>query len=237
VLVTVPAISNGAAVHESRQLPSWLIFDVRQKHMESLLSVWFSPRETVRKERHEPPWLTFVIVWTWGAAYALERSMFEGRFPHSSFEARLSFPIIVGLFGGLFYFWTMSVAIDLTGSWFKGRATSQQIRRALVVGAIPKAISVMFFVLMALILGHGFFDDTDLSEDSPLSDLIVILLLALLIIVLTIWSAIATSQALAEVQGFKSAWKAWLHYVVAFLSLAVVLAIPFVGWIFLRRAM
>jgi hypothetical protein len=30
VLVAVPAISNGATVHESRQLPSWLIFDVGQ---------------------------------------------------------------------------------------------------------------------------------------------------------------------------------------------------------------
>jgi hypothetical protein len=33
VLVAVPAISNGAAAHESRQLPSWLIFDVRRRKM------------------------------------------------------------------------------------------------------------------------------------------------------------------------------------------------------------
>jgi hypothetical protein len=31
VLVTVLAISNGATAHESRQLPSWLIFDVSPK--------------------------------------------------------------------------------------------------------------------------------------------------------------------------------------------------------------
>jgi hypothetical protein len=38
VLVAVLAISNGAAAHESRQLPSWLIFDVRQKMRSSLSS-------------------------------------------------------------------------------------------------------------------------------------------------------------------------------------------------------
>ena len=31
VLAAVLAILNGAAVHESRQLPSWLIFDVRRE--------------------------------------------------------------------------------------------------------------------------------------------------------------------------------------------------------------
>lgn len=203
--------------------------------MDALISIWFRPRETVRREIEEPVWLKIAIVWAWGAAYALDRAMFDGRFPHASFEARLAFPIVVGLFGGLFYFWTMSVAIDLTGSWFKGRATSRQIRRALLVGAIPRALSVTCFVLMALALGHGFFDDTEFSEDSPWSDLIVLLTSMLLIITLTIWSVIATSQALAEVQGFNSAWKAWLHYIVAFLCLVVVLAIPLVGWILLWR--
>jgi hypothetical protein len=33
VLVVVLAISNDATAHESRQLPPWLIFDVRQKKM------------------------------------------------------------------------------------------------------------------------------------------------------------------------------------------------------------
>lgn len=203
--------------------------------MDSLLSVWFRPRETVRSEANEAGWLKFAIVWAWGAAYALERAMFEGHFPHASFEARLSFPIIVGLFGGLFYFWALSVAMDLTSSWFNGRATPQKIRRALVIGAIPKAASVLFFVLMALVLRNAFFDDTDLSEDSPLSDLIFVLVSTLLIIILNIWSIVSTAKALAEVQGFHSAWKAWLHYVIAFLCLAVVFALPLVGWILLLR--
>jgi hypothetical protein len=204
--------------------------------MNSLFSVWFRPRETVRVEATESVWLKLAIVWAWGAAYALERSMFEGRFPDWSFEARLSFPIGFGLFSGLFYFGMMTVAIDLTSSWFKGRATSRQIRRALVIGGIPKAISVLVLVLLALVLRHDFFDDTDLSEDTPLLVLIVLLISAVVFLVLTIWSIVATSHTLAEVQGFKSAWKGWLHCIVAFLCLMVVVAIPVVGLMLLWRA-
>jgi hypothetical protein len=43
VLVAVLAISNGATVHESRQLPSWLIFDVR--HKMTNLTRMFSPAQ------------------------------------------------------------------------------------------------------------------------------------------------------------------------------------------------
>lgn len=204
--------------------------------MDALTTIWFTPRETVRNSDKEPVWLKIAIVWAWGAAYALERAMSEGHLSGASFEARLSFPLIIGLFGGLSYFWTMPIAIVLTGSWFKGRAASKEIRRALIVGAIPRAMSVLFLVLMAMVLRHDFFDETEISEDRPISDLVVLLATGLLIVVLTIWSIIATSKALAEVQGFKSAWKAWLHYVVAFLCFVIVLMIPLTLWMVASRS-
>jgi hypothetical protein len=200
--------------------------------MNTLTTVWFRPRESARDASGpEPLLLRLAIVWAWGAAYALERAMFEGKMPHLSFGMRLSFPLIIGLFGGAFYFWALSIAIDLTSSWFKGGATLRQIRRALVVGAIPKAFSLGFFVLFAVVLGHAFFDGVEDFEALAITDLAVSGFAATAILVLTGWSVIATSKALAEVQGFKSAWKAWLHTIVAFLCLVVVLAIPVVLWI------
>jgi hypothetical protein len=204
--------------------------------MNALTTVWFRPRESARGECPEPLLLQLAIVWAWGAAYALERGMFEGKMPHLSFGMRLSLPLIVGLFGGAFYFWSLSIAIDLTSSWFKGRATLPQIRRALVIGAIPKAFSLVFFVLFAVVLGHAFFDGVEDFEELASSDLVVSGLAAIAILVLTGWSVIATSNALAEVQGFKSAWKAWLHTLVAFLCLIVVVAIPIVLLILLWKS-
>ncbi len=177
---------------------------------------------------HDSIFLQTAIIWAWGCAYALERSMSEGRMPPWSFESRLALPVAVGLFGGLFYFLTMAVAINLTSSWFKGRASLKQIRRALILGAIPKALCVIFYLLLALVFRDAFFDDPELPDGRPLSDIVFFSASICVIAVLTVWSIIATSKALAEVQGFKSAWKAWLHYIVAFLSMVMVFAIPVV---------
>lgn len=164
----------------------------------------------------------------------MERAMGEARMPDWSFEMRLSFPLIVGLFGGAFYFFTMALAINLTNSWFKGRASLKEIRHALILGAIPKAISVVFFLLLALVFREAFFDNPNLPDGYPTSDGLFYWGGLLLILALTIWSIIATPQALAEVQGFRSAWKAWLHLVVAFLTLLLIFAIPMIAWILLR---
>lgn len=203
--------------------------------MGPLISIWLQPRETVRSAATANlTVLKIAIIWAWGCAYAFERAMGEARLPDSSFEARLIFPLVVGLFGGAFYFFMMALAINVTNPWFNGRASMREIRQALILGAIPRAVSVVFFLLLALVFREAFFDNPDLPDGYPTTDCIFYWGGLLLILALTVWSIIATSHALAEAQGFHSAWKAWLHLVVAFLTVLLVFAIPMVAWMLLR---
>jgi len=160
--------------------------------------------------------------------------MGEARLPEWSFEQRLSFPLIIGLFGGAFYFFTLALTINLTNSWFKGRASPKEIRRALILGGIPRALSVVFLLLLALVFRDAFFDNPNLPDGYPSADGLFYWSGLVLILALAVWSVIATSKTLAEVQGYRSAWKAWLHWVVAFLLLLFVFAIPMVAWMALR---
>lgn len=194
--------------------------------MNAFLTLWFSPRETTRSEADLPGWLHLAIMWAWGAGYALERAMFEGRNPHASAESQIAMSLFVGLFGGVSYFWMLSTAIYLTGSWFKGRATNKAIRHALVVGAIPDTLAAGFLVMMAFGLGRAFFDDADIIETLSASNLAVTALFLVLVFVLKAWSLVATAHTLAEVQGYESAWKGWCHSVVAFLCMVIVVAVP-----------
>ena len=69
-----------------------------------------------------------------------------------------------------------------------------------------------------------FSSNQDAFEDESLGSLIPLLVALLAIVVCNVWSIFTTSHALAEVQGFKSAWKGLLNVVLAFL----VVLIPFI---------
>lgn len=164
----------------------------------------------------------------------MDRSLSGGQLSHLSPGQRLILPLVVGLFGGLFFFWTLAMATDLTSSWFNGRATLPQIRRALILGAIPRSLTLPFMVLFALIVGDAYFDDEYL-ERIAWSETLVVSILLITICTLTIWSIVSTSHTLAEVQGFRSAWKGCLQYVVGLLCWLLVLVLLGVLWILLRK--
>jgi hypothetical protein len=120
----------------------------------------------------------------------------------------------------------------VTGSWFDGKASAEQIRRALILGGIPKAESLLGYAALAVFFGTEMFG-ADVPADMPLVTSIFYYLMVFGILGLSVWSMITMACALAEVQGYRSAWKAYLHMVIAFLLVVAVLAVPLIAWVYL----
>jgi hypothetical protein len=200
--------------------------------MNPLTSIWFSPRETVKSsDASDSSTLRFFLLWGWGAAYAYDRATSNATMASWPFSVQLIFPACVGLIGGCFYFYLVGFVIDVTSSWFRGRASFEQIRRALILGGIPKIASLMGYAALAVVFGPEMFG-ADAPAEMPLVTSIFYYLIVVGILGLSIWSMITMACALAEVQGYRSAWKAYLHMVVAFLLSTVALAVPLILWIY-----
>ena len=198
--------------------------------MNPLTSVWLSPRYTVRTlEGRDTKVLRFLLIWAWGAAYALDRSTSSDSVIAWPFAMQIILPLCVGLLGGALYFYAMGFAIEVTNSWFRGSALSSDIRKALIYGGIPKAASLLGYTALAFVFGREMFG-SDAPADMSLLASICYYTLTIGIIALAIWSMFTTSNALAEVQGYGSAWRAYFHTIVAFLLVVLVIAVPLILW-------
>ena len=198
--------------------------------MNPLTSIWLSPRNTMRSlEGHDTRLLRFLLIWAWGAAYALDRATSGDTAIAWPFPMQIVLPLCVGLLGGALYFYAMGFAIEVTNSWFSGSASSRDIRRALIYGGVPKSASLLGYAALAIVFGREMFG-SDVPADMPLLVSICYYTLTLGIFGLAIWSVFTTSHALAEVQGYRSAWRAYFHTVVAFLLMVLVIAIPLILW-------
>jgi hypothetical protein len=198
--------------------------------MNPLTSIWFNPRETIKSaDASDSATLRFFLLWGWGAAYAYDRTSSSAVIASWPFVAQLIFPACVGIIGGFFYFYPVGFVVDVTNSWFGGKALSRQIRRALILGGIPKAASLLGYAALAVVFRREMFVADSLA-DMPLIRSTFYYLMVFGIFSLSIWSMITMACALAEVQGYRSAWKAYLHIVVAFLLVGAVLLIPLILW-------
>ena len=176
-----------------------------------------------------------LLIWAWGAAYALDRAMDNKGLNGWSLVMQLCFPIVVGLFGGFFYFYTYSIPLSLTNSWFGGKAKTPEIRKALVVGGIPKAFTLLGIMVLVWVFGRDYFENGELPDGYPMFTAVYYWAIMCALATMSVWSVFSTAHAFAVVQGYRSAWKAWFHLVVGFALYLVGLMIPMLLWIWLIR--
>jgi len=194
--------------------------------MHPLTHIWLNPRETYRSADFGSPLLRFFLIWAWGAAYALETSLFEGRLPTLSVIGHTTLCLVIGIFGGYFYFWSVAFAMTVCGSWFKGSASTSALRKALILGGIPRSLMVVFLLLLVVALGEDFFTSPEIPGDLPTTAYIFDWFLLVAVGVLSLWSIFSTAHTVAEAQQYASAWRGFFHTVVAHVLLILVLAVP-----------
>lgn len=200
------------------------------------LTVWTKPRETIRRIVAENPKkhlfvLPFVATALAGAGAA---------FANPQLVTLLHLPaavlaVVLGVVGGICNFlgiWVIAVLVRWTGLLLKGQATTTALRAALTWGYLPLyAMSAVGF-LVNVFAGESLYRYQQAMQANPPADMsgmggIIALSVVLAIVgfAANIWTTVIASKTVAEVQGFRSAWKGFLNL----LFPALIIIVPIIG--------
>lgn len=195
------------------------------KEDSSWLSMWTSPRATIRAIVQENPKKG---IWALSFIYGLT-SLFNGfqSFPIAmqiGLIGMIVVTVILAAFWGYLVFAVWSWITVLIGKLFKGKGTFQTVRAAYAWSCVPLSINALLWILLVIFYGNLLFYGP--QQHSMLSGSAVTILFLILIgkIVFAIWSIVLFLQALAEVQGF-SVLRAIGNVIVASIVLAILVGI------------
>jgi hypothetical protein len=126
---------------------------------------------------------------------------------------KMPIPVIIGLacvlgpLGGLLSLWISSLLLRWTGKWIGGTANREHLMTAIAWAAVPAVFALPLWIPELLLFGSDLFTkETHRLDAQPLL-WIPFLAFAVLEMVLGIWSFVLLCHTVAEVQGFRSAWR------------------------------
>jgi Yip1 domain len=201
-----------------------------------LLSIWLHPRATVRdlKENGSSNDVLIFAALS-GIASSLDNASNRNSCDSYPLGLMLILAATVGPIGGLITVWLGSMLISFTGDFLKGRARIHEIRLALAWGLFPKTVSLIPWAVVIATTGPMLFQSKEVDfEGQPLGVSIALLAALIVIFIFNLWAIFTTCHALAEVQGFNSAWKAFLNVVLAFLLIVLPFVLLIVAIVLLR---
>jgi hypothetical protein len=171
-------------------------------------TIWVSPRETVRRIVAENPQLhVMLLTCLAGVGQALDRASMRNAGDKLPLAAIIAVACIIGPLAGLLGLWISSHLIRLTGSWIGGTGNRQHLKTAIAWSGVPAVFSLPLWIPQLLLFGSDLF-----TKETPRLDAYPILLIPLIAFSLTelalaIWSIVLLCHTIAEVQGFRSAWR------------------------------
>ncbi len=159
------------------------------------VSMLTKPRQTIQYIIDSNPkkhvvWLAIIG----GILTNLNKSINE----YSSIEDAISTIFILGPLSGIFSLYISGLLIYLTGTWLKGKGTGEAIRAAYAWSILPVLWSMPLFIITLCMATYNF--------TWPLLTCRIFVFL---------WYLVTISKALAQVQGFKSAWMGFLNIILA----------------------
>ena len=197
-------------------------------HNESVASpfktVWLHPRDTVRAIVAENPKLhVLLLVCLAGIGKTLNGRSMRDAGDKLPVWAIFAIALVIGPLGGLLGLWIYSHLLRWTGNWLGGVAPRAYLRTAIAWSAVPIVCSLLLWIPELLLIGTDIF-----TRETPRLDAHPLLWIPFIVLsggetILGIWSFVISCQMVAEVQGFRSAWRGLGNI---FLSGAVVV-IPF----------
>ncbi|OHE82104.1 MAG: hypothetical protein A2107_14225 [Verrucomicrobia bacterium GWF2_62_7] len=97
--------------------------------------------------------------------------------------------------------------IRWTGKWLGGTASVQHLRTAVAWGYAPAVFKVALFILALLITGPELFTKPSAHLDAMCGRGLFYLAVGVVAVVLETWSIVTLCHTVAEVQGYRSAWR------------------------------
>lgn len=196
-------------------------------------TIWTRPRETVRRiVTEDPAYGLILITCLLGIDRFLSNAMNRNLGDKFSTPSILILACVVGPLGGVLSLWIGSHLIRWTGAWLGGTASVVHLRAAMAWSAIPALVAMPLWIPELLVFGSELFtSETPLIDDSP-AKLALLVGFSLIELALGIWSFVLLCHTVAEVQAYRSAWRALGNLAVAGLVVLVpivLLALLLVG--------
>ncbi len=172
------------------------------------LTVWISPRETVRRIIAENPELHVILLaCLTGVVETLDRASGRNAGDKLPMASLIVIVCAGGPLGGLVSLWISSHLIRWTGGWIGGVATREHVKTAIAWASTPVVFALPLWIAKLLLFGSEMFTEETPRLDAHPILLIPLIAMALIEVVLSIWSLVLLCNTLAEVQSFPSAWR------------------------------
>ena len=178
-------------------------------HRSPFLTIWRHPRETVRSIVTENP--TLHVMWLAslaGIADSLSDDFASDTGDRSSVAITVAIlrACIRGPVWGLIDLWIFSHLIRWTGSWIGGKATREHLEAAMAWAFVPIVCGVPLWIPL-VVNSYMFWENVPSVAEQP----VLLALLAIWLVegILAVWAMVLLCQTVAEVQGFRSGWRAF----------------------------
>jgi hypothetical protein len=161
-----------------------------------------------------------------GNFLALNRAQNAGA--HQSVEQILGNSFVCGAIAGLASVFLMAVIYARLGARIGGKSTARQLVHVLAYGGVPMAVSLLIWVLTALLAGEATFMETPRAD---VEGFVVLLLQVQFIayVLLLVWSIVLQVMGFSEIQRFsvRKAFAIWVggQFIGFFASLFLALLI------------
>ncbi|QDV61650.1 Yip1 family protein [Crateriforma conspicua] len=189
-------------------------------------TIWTSPRRTVRQIVSINPKLHVVLLACLaGVGETLDRASTRNAGDDLPLAAILGIAILIGPLAGLFSLWIGSHLVRFSGSWIGGVASREHIKTAIAWASVPSIAALPLWIPQIVLFGSDLFtQETPGLEAQPML-LIPFLAFALVELVLGVWAFVLLCNTIAEVQGFRSAWRGFGNLILA----GAVVVVPLLG--------
>ncbi|MFO0913763.1 MAG: Yip1 family protein [Pirellulales bacterium] len=185
-------------------------------------TIWTRPRDTVRQIIAVNPELHVVLlVCLAGIGESLDRSSGRNAGDQMPLWAIIGAACVGGPLGGLLSLWVGSHLIRISGKWIGGAASRQHIKTAIAWASVPAVFALPLWIPNLLLFGAEMFTEATPSLDAQPILWIPFLGIMFVEIVLSVWAFVLLCNTVAEVQGFRSAWRGFGNIVLAGAAIVV----------------
>ena len=211
--------------------------DLLGQELKPFRTIWTRPRYTVRRIIAANPELhVALLVCLAGIGKALDRASMRNAGDSVPMALIIGVACVFGPLGGLLSLWIGSHLIRLSGTWIGGTASRQHIQTAIAWASVPVVFALPLWIPLLLLFGSDMFTEQTPRLDAQPLLLVPFLACALAEIVLGVWAFVLLCNTIAEVQGFRSAWRGLGNIIVAGAVIVVPLVAIALGVVFLSQA-
>ncbi|MEM6469631.1 MAG: Yip1 family protein [Planctomycetota bacterium] len=195
-----------------------------------LWSMWFHPRRTIRKITATDPTLHVVLLTGLGGiVQTLNRASTRSTGDSISLPTIICLAVFLGPLSGLISLWIFSHLIRIEGNMIGGIGERENIKAAIAWSYLPGVFCLITWGISLLVFGSEMFTTATPRIDSSSTLLTLFLVIAFVEIVLGIWAFVLVCNAIAEVQGFYSAWSGLGNIILA----SLLIIVPLLALVFL----